>query len=123
MATFKALVPFQHRGVFYKVDSPAPYELDNAELINKWVDIGLIVVVVADDATETVPTYENGHLVKIEELEDGVVIKRVSYTYNANDEISTHTEETKARTIVSTYNYDGQGELSSITKETLGGGL
>lgn len=70
----------------------------------------------------TVPTYVDGILTKVEELDGGTVMSRTSITYNAAGDVSKVIEETRRQTVSSVLNYVN-GVITSVSKTVTGGGL
>lgn len=70
----------------------------------------------------TVPTFTDGVLTKVEELDGATVKKRTTISYNADGSINTVTDVVDGKTVVSTMNYTN-GEFSSVSRELTEGGL
>lgn len=70
----------------------------------------------------TVPVFTDGLLTQVEELNGATVIKRTSITYNTDGTVNIITEIFPNNTVTSTLHYTN-GELTSITKQVIAGGL
>jgi len=70
----------------------------------------------------TIPTFTNGILTKVEELDGAIVKKRTLITYNADGTVNTVTVLVIGKTVISTMNYIN-GEFSSASKHLIEGGL
>lgn len=69
-----------------------------------------------------VPTYVNGVLTKIEELDGATLKKQTTFTYNGDGSVNTITTLTKGKAVKTTIGYVN-GEYALSTNELIEGGL
>ena len=109
-------------------DIPSISSLVNFHAIEKDIDDGSITLSkLSKDISglnnySTVPTFTDGVLTKVEELDGVTVKKRTTISYNADNTVNTVTDEFLGKTVISTMHYV-DGKFAFISKQLIEGGL